>query len=217
MARDLPAMRPDRIERRARTATNLAIAREKREISLMRKAAESEALAGGESSEIVDASAEAFQLLRRYCGRSHSHPRHSRVPSPASLTPRRRGEEEGEEITTATAMAIVALSSDSYVLLQLWAVRWSVCRWPSQAGGERELGEAGDVADAELLHHGLAIAADGDRPRSSRTAISLLVLPPRPPGAALPLAGRKGFERAAVMGIEIAALNAGQQAVGPRA
>src|SRR4051812_31531331 len=34
----------------------------------------------------------------------------------------------------------------------------------SNARGERELGEAGDVVDAQLLHHGLTVAADGLEP-----------------------------------------------------
>jgi len=47
---------------------------------------------------------------------------------------------------------------------------------------ERKLCQSGDVAHTELLHHGLAVAATVCRPRSSKTAISLLVLP-RLPGA----------------------------------
>src|ERR1019366_7237483 len=84
----------------------------------------------------------------------------------------------------------------------------------SQAGGERELRQPGDVIDAELLHHGFAVAADGLQAEVEQNRDVLAGFALGHQAQHLQLARRKGFERAAVVGIQIAALNSGQQTVG---
>ena len=84
----------------------------------------------------------------------------------------------------------------------------------SNAGRESELGEAGNVVDAQLLHHSLAVAANGLQAEIEQNGDILAGLALGDKAKDLELAGRERFERAAIAGFEIAALDADQQAVG---
>src|SRR3954447_16995776 len=81
-------------------------------------------------------------------------------------------------------------------------------------GGERKLRQAGDVIHAELLHHGLPIAADRLQAEVEKHCDVLRRLSLGHQSKHLQLARREGLERAAVVGFEIAALDTGQETIG---
>src|SRR5579872_3148346 len=84
----------------------------------------------------------------------------------------------------------------------------------SDSRGERQLRETGDVIDAEFLHHGFSVTADGLQAEIEEHGDVLAGLAFGHQAEHLQLARGEGFERAAVVGFEIAALDPLQQAVG---